>query len=66
MTYKSDLLNESYEQNHWDMSTNSKTDFSQNYTMQSIAVRVQSIDTEVFFKNYPSAIDCNLGAIDCS
>lgn len=54
------------DQNRRDMSTNSKTDFFQDCTVQSIAVRVQSIVTEAFFKKFHYAINYSNGAIDCT
>ena len=65
MESKSDLQNESYDQNRRDMQTNSKAYFPQNYIVQSIAIRAQWIITEGFSKKIHCAIDCSQGAIIC-
>ena len=56
MVPKSNLRNESYDQNRRDMSINSKKVFSQNYTVQSIRIKVQLIVTEIFSKKLHFAI----------
>lgn len=61
-TSKSNLLNESYDQNRQDISTNSKTYFSQNYIVQSITIRVKLMVR--FSKNLHCAIDSIKGEID--